>query len=123
MSQGSNDRTKLGVGVPPAVLSSAMPTVGMHRRSQPHLGAPGSSAPFGAAPDLIGQELCGYTIRRKLAEGGMGEVFEGEHARIGRRGAIKVLKLEFCGSEDVVERFRQEARAVNTIRHENIVDI
>jgi serine/threonine-protein kinase len=75
-------------------------------------------------PDLlIGQELCGYTIKRKLAEGGMGVVFEGEHRKIGRRGAIKVLKLELCRSEEVIERFHQEARAVNAIRHENIVDI
>ncbi|MBA2544161.1 MAG: HEAT repeat domain-containing protein, partial [Deltaproteobacteria bacterium] len=71
----------------------------------------------------VGQEMCGYTIKRKLAEGGMGVVFEGLHGKIGRRGAIKVLKLEFCRSDEVVERFHQEARAVNSIRHENIVDI
>ena len=87
-------------------------------------GVPGAP-PLGAGdPDLlVGQELCGYTIKRKLAEGGMGVVFEGEHGKIGRRGAIKLLKLEFCRSEEVIERFRQEARAVNAIRHENIVDI
>jgi len=77
----------------------------------------------GDADVFIGQELCGYTIRRKLAEGGMGVVYEGMHGKIGRLGAIKILKLEFCRSEDVIERFRQEARAVNAIRHENIVDI
>ncbi len=71
----------------------------------------------------VGQEMCGYTIKRKLAEGGMGVVFEGVHGKIGRKGAIKVLKLEFCRSDEVVERFHQEARAVNSIRHENIVDI
>ena len=77
----------------------------------------------GDADIFVGQELCGYLIRRKLAEGGMGVVYEGQHAKIGRLGAIKVLKLEFCRSEEVVERFYQEARAVNSIRHENIVDI
>jgi HEAT repeat protein len=71
----------------------------------------------------VGRELCGYTIQRKLAEGGMGVVFEGTHGKIGRRGAIKLLKLELCRSDEVVERFYQEARAVNSIRHENIVDI
>ncbi|HWU87177.1 MAG TPA: HEAT repeat domain-containing protein, partial [Kofleriaceae bacterium] len=85
---------------------------------------PGAPIAAGPDPDLfVGQDLGGYAIKRKLAEGGMGVVFEGEHAKIGRRGAIKVLKLEFCRSEDVVERFYQEARAVNSIRHENIVDI
>jgi len=71
----------------------------------------------------VGRELCGYRIKRKLAEGGMGVVLEGEHAKIGRRGAIKILKRELCASEEVVERFYQEARAVNAIRHDNIVDI
>src|SRR5437764_3195 len=80
-------------------------------------------APAADVDPLIGQELSGYTIRRKLAEGGMGMVYEGVHATIGRIGAIKVLKPELCRSDDVVERFHQEARAVNAIRHENIVDI
>ncbi|MEZ4360292.1 MAG: HEAT repeat domain-containing protein [Kofleriaceae bacterium] len=77
--------------------------------------------PNGSDP-FLGQTLGGYVIRRKLAEGGMGVVYEGQN-QIGRTAAIKVLKLEFCRAEDVVERFYQEARAVNAIRHENIVDI
>ena len=83
----------------------------------------GRAAPGTDYASFVGQEMCGYTIRRKLAEGGMGVVFEGEHVKIGRKGAIKVLKLEYCQSDEVVERFYQEARAVNSIRHENIVDI
>ncbi|HEX2689367.1 MAG TPA: HEAT repeat domain-containing protein [Kofleriaceae bacterium] len=95
----------------------------MRPRSASVVGAPIGGDPGGDPGDFVGQELGGYLIRRKLAEGGMGEVFEGVHQKIGRLGAIKVLKPEFCRSEDVVERFHQEARAVNAIRHENIVDI
>jgi serine/threonine-protein kinase len=86
---------------------------------------PAAGPPFGGgnSDPFVGQELCGYLIRRKLAEGGMGVVYEGVHGKIGRLGAIKILKLELCRAEDVVERFYQEARAVNAIRHENIVDI
>ena len=85
---------------------------------------PGASVSGLLAPEIVvGQELGGYTIQRKLAEGGMGMVYEAVHTRIGRRGAIKVLKLELCRSKDVIQRFRQEAQAVNEIRHENIVDI
>src|SRR4051812_48844138 len=72
---------------------------------------------------IVGQVLGNYTVRRKLAEGGMGVVYEGEHRQLGRLGAIKVLKLELCGSEDMVERFRHEALAVSAIRHENIVEV
>ncbi|HEX4418760.1 MAG TPA: HEAT repeat domain-containing protein [Kofleriaceae bacterium] len=114
---------------PPPITSNATPTVGMRPNYDSLPGAMAGAVMTGPGGDpsdpdtFIGQELCGYTIRRKLAEGGMGVVYEGEHKKIGRLGAIKVLKLEFCRAEDVVERFRQEARAVNAIRHENIVDI
>jgi len=103
-----------------AVPGNATPTVGMRPPHEPAVGGP---IPGGHADSFIGQELCGYVIRRKLAEGGMGVVYEGVHGKIGRLGAIKVLKPEFCQNEEVVERFYQEARAVNSIRHENIVDI
>ncbi len=94
---------------------SAAPAAAPKRESR---AAPGTDY-----ASFVGQEMCGYVIKRKLAEGGMGVVFEGEHQKIGRKGAIKVLKLEYCQSDEVVERFYQEARAVNSIRHENIVDI
>jgi eukaryotic-like serine/threonine-protein kinase len=107
----------------PTIMTPGM-TPGMAPSYPGYPGGPGAPLPGVGDPDLlVGQELCGYTIKRKLAEGGMGVVFEGEHGKIGRRGAIKLLKLEFCRSEEVIERFRQEARAVNAIRHENIVDI
>src|ERR1041385_3877730 len=35
---------------------------------------------------FVGNDMCGYVIKRKLAEGGMGVVLEGVHAKIGRRG-------------------------------------
>jgi serine/threonine protein kinase/HEAT repeat protein len=72
---------------------------------------------------MIGRELAGYVIARRLAEGGMGVVYVGEHTVIGRKSAIKILKQEFCENSEVVERFYQEARAVNEIKHENIIDI
>src|SRR5689334_13650572 len=103
---------------PPEAIATQGTTIGMRPRSTP---APAST---GSDPDIfVGQELCGYTIRRKLAEGGMGVVYEAEHAKIRRIAAIKVLRLEFCRAEDMVERFYQEARAVNAIQHENIVDV
>ena len=77
-----------------------------------------------AAPtDYIGRHFGGYRIVQKLAEGGMGEIYIGEHTQLGRRAALKLLKLEYCRNQEVVERFTQEARAVNAIQHENIIDI
>src|SRR3954463_8974100 len=86
-----------------------------------------SAAPSRSSADeadvLVGRELGGYRITRKIAEGGMGVVYEGMLGKIGRTGAIKVLRTYLCRSDAVVDRSDQEARAFNSIRHENIVDI
>jgi len=72
---------------------------------------------------LIGKKIGNYNVRSKLGEGGMGTVYLGEHPLIGKKVAIKVLLEELAQKEDIVERFFNEARAVNDIGHQNIVDI
>nr|HEX4312576.1 HEAT repeat domain-containing protein [Kofleriaceae bacterium] len=104
--------------MPPQLAPDAQTAAGTPAKKKAAAGGDGSGY-----ESWVGKELGGYTIKRKLAEGGMGVVFEGEHGKLGRKGAIKLLKLEFCQNDEVVERFYQEARAVNSIRHENIVDI
>lgn len=70
----------------------------------------------------LGHVLGSYRLVRKLGEGGVGTVYEGEHVRLGRRMALKVLHPETASAE-VIVRFYNEARAVNQIRHPNIVDV
>src|SRR5215467_8298675 len=72
---------------------------------------------------LIGKNIGNYQIKAKLGEGGMGAVYLGEHPLIGKRVAIKVLLEELAAKEDIVQRFFNEAKAVNDIGHQNIVDI
>src|SRR5437660_10757280 len=72
---------------------------------------------------LIGKSIGNYQIKAKLGEGGMGEVYLGEHPLIGKRVAIKVLLEQMATKEEVVTRFFHEAKAVNDIGHANIVDI
>lgn len=64
-----------------------------------------------------------YRVIRLLGEGGMGSVYEGVHTDIERRVALKVLHPEFVRDPEVVQRFFNEARAVNRIEHPNIVQI
>src|SRR6478609_1750760 len=72
---------------------------------------------------LIGKSIGNYQIKAKLGEGGMGAVYLGEHPLIGKRVAVKVLLEELSSKEDIVSRFFNEAKAVNDIGHNNIVDI
>jgi len=73
--------------------------------------------------DWVGKNIGNYVVKRLLGEGGMGTVFLGEHPLIGKKVAIKVLLDEFAQREDIVTRFFNEAKAVNEIKHGNIVDI
>jgi len=68
--------------------------------------------------------LCGaYVLKRELASGGGGTVYEASHRILGRRAAVKVLRRQLAASPQMVARFVQEARAVNMIKHPCIVDI
>jgi serine/threonine protein kinase len=53
----------------------------------------------------------------------MGQVYKGVHPGIGSRVAIKFLSRELSEDPVLVERFFSEARAVNVIRHESIVNV
>jgi serine/threonine-protein kinase len=72
---------------------------------------------------VIGQQIGNYQVVRKLGEGGMGTVYEGLHPIIGRRVALKILRHERYDDDDLVKRFFSEARVVNDIRHEHIVEV
>src|SRR3954470_10640899 len=72
---------------------------------------------------LIGTTIGAYRIARLLGVGGMGRVYKGVQPQIGSRVAIKILSRECADRRDLVERFFAEARAVNLIRHEAIVNV
>jgi serine/threonine-protein kinase len=75
------------------------------------------------ADPLVGTTLGSFKIVRVIGRGGMGTVYLGEHKFIGSRVAIKVLMDRLASDESLVARFYAEARAVNLIGHENIVNI
>src|SRR6186713_2420115 len=64
-----------------------------------------------------------YVLKKELASGGGGTVYEAHHRILGRRAAVKVLRRQLASSPQMVARFVQEARAVNMIKHPSIVDI
>ncbi len=70
-----------------------------------------------------GQVVGEYRIEGKLGEGGFGVVYKAVHPLIGKAAAIKVLNRQYSANPQMVSRFISEARAVNQIRHRNIIDI
>lgn len=70
-----------------------------------------------------GAVLGNYQLERLLGEGSMGRVFQARHVRLGRQVALKVLRPEHARDSSFVQRFFQEARTVNQINHEHIVEI
>jgi tRNA A-37 threonylcarbamoyl transferase component Bud32 len=64
-----------------------------------------------------------YRVTGTIGRGGMGVVHAAEHALLGRRAAIKVLRSELTRNEDSVTRFFNEARALAAIHHPGIVEV
>lgn len=64
-----------------------------------------------------------YCVEGPIGSGGMAFVFCARHTTIGTRVAIKSLAPRLADSEEHVERFLQEARAISVIEHPCIVRI
>jgi eukaryotic-like serine/threonine-protein kinase len=64
-----------------------------------------------------------YRLARRIAVGGMGEVWEAVDTRLDRRVAIKVLKPELSGDAEFLHRFRTEARTTASLNHPGIAAV
>ena len=62
-----------------------------------------------------------YEVQRRIARGGMAEVFLARDLLLARPVAVKVLFPEFAGDPSFVARFRREAQAAANLNHPNIV--
>ena len=73
---------------------------------------------------LIGRTVGGrYRLISRLGTGGMSSVYLARHVMIDRLMAIKTLRRDLAVDPIQRERFLGEARAVNRINHDNIVEI
>jgi serine/threonine-protein kinase len=72
---------------------------------------------------MISRANSHYHTMRKLGEGGMGEVHLAQDTRLGRLVALKLLPSQFTEDLTRMRRFQQEARAVSSLNHPNILTI
>jgi len=62
-----------------------------------------------------------YEILDKIGSGGMAVVYRGKDRKLDRYVTVKVLREEFVGDEEFIERFRSEACSAARLSHPNIV--
>ena len=70
-----------------------------------------------------GTQLGPYEIIALIGAGGMGEVYKARDTRLGRDVAVKVLPASFAADPERLRRFEQEARAVASLSHPNILAV
>ena len=74
---------------------------------------------------LQGSALDGgrFRLEKLLGQGGYGAVFRATQTSMGRPCALKVLHAKFIEADNVIGRFRAEAKATSSLRHPNTVVI
>jgi eukaryotic-like serine/threonine-protein kinase len=72
---------------------------------------------------LIGTTLGAYEIQALLGSGGMATVYQGFDRNLHRSVAVKVLASALAADPAYVDRFRQEARLIASLRHPHIAQV
>jgi tRNA A-37 threonylcarbamoyl transferase component Bud32 len=70
-----------------------------------------------------GREIGPYIVKDLVGTGGMAEVYRGEHTKLARSVAIKIMNRALANEDDFRHRFEREARVVAGLRHPNIVQV
>lgn len=76
------------------------------------------------ADSLIGRVLADrYHILKRIGEGGMGRVYLGEHVKMNRQCAIKVMSPALVNDAESAARFAREASNAARIIHPNVAAV
>lgn len=102
--------------------SRTQPSTAGGSRPQPPEPAPAGDQPI-VVGELVSEVLGSYELGELIGKGGMGCVYSAQHVKLGRKVALKVLRPELSSDPTQLQRFIQEAQAVNRISHEHIVEI
>jgi len=71
---------------------------------------------------LVGRTIGHYVVKRLIAAGGMGAVYEAEQAEPHRVVALKVMRWGLA-SPAALRRFRHESQVLGQLRHESIAQV
>jgi WD40 repeat protein/serine/threonine protein kinase len=104
-------------------LFPALMAIERFKSDEPDLrgeGAPEDDAPSSGVPI---RRMGDYLLLREVGRGGMGVVYEAEQVSLGRRVALKLLPGHALSDQQVVLRFRREAKSAAGLHHTNIVPV
>jgi serine/threonine protein kinase len=72
----------------------------------------------------VGHTVAGkYQIRRIVADGAMGRVYEARQLAPDRRIAVKILHANVAEDDVNIERFKREAETSRALKHEHVVEV
>jgi eukaryotic-like serine/threonine-protein kinase len=95
----------------------------LHEASNPGGSAERSTLVAGEPESVSLKQLGDYLLLREVGRGGMGIVYEAEQVSLRRRVALKVLPLGATLDPRHLQRFKNEALAVASLNHPNIVEV
>ncbi len=91
-----------------------------HELTRAHVHGSSSVSPVRPAihaPPVVGTRIGEYRLLRPIGKGGMGEVFEAEEVKTGKKFALKLLSSQLPRSEQTVDRFLNEASLAASLSH------
>ena len=74
----------------------------------------------GSTPTVLGER---YSLTKRIAIGGMGEVWAATDTVLGREVAVKILRDDLVDSPVFLARFRAEARHTAALAHPGIASV
>ncbi len=82
--------------------------------------AAGAASPEERIGTVVGDR---YRIERLLGQGGMGTAYQARHTLVGRRVALKFLNSDLAERQDMLARFRREARVAGELENNHIAAV
>ena len=104
---------------PPSPQQTAMPVTQMTNAPFATSFAPRTDGKSIQVGDVLNHI---FEVKRFIARGGMGEVFEGINVNSEERVAIKVMLPALAADPNVIGMFRKEARTLTRLQHEALVN-
>jgi len=82
-------------------------------------------APMRPQDPFIGRDILNgsFQILQKIGSGGMGAVYRALQPEMNRMVGVKILHPKLASRQDLVSRFRREARAMSQLSHPNTVKV